>query len=486
MPEERRALLELLVTSALLSSCGGPPQPRPSAGEPDANPARPNVVLFVADDLGWRDLGSYGNAFVETPHLDALVASGARFTDAYSNGPNCAPSRASLLTGQDTPRHGITTVAPAARGEAQHRRVLVPRTRRALREGSWTLATAFAAAGYRTASFGKWHVGAAPTEYGFERNVGGTQAGHPKSYFSPYRNPALTDGPDGEHLTARLTAEALAFLDECADEPFFLYLPWFAVHTPIQPREDLLARYRERKAGDEARFPRPAYAAMVTALDESAGAVLAKLEALGVTDETLVVFLSDNGGLGTQTEMTPLRGSKGMLYEGGVRVPLVVRWPGRVAAGRVLHEPVIGTDLAPTLLAAAGLVAPEGHVLDGASLWPLLDGASAAESTGLPPFGFAERALVWHFPAYLEGNGASGRWRTTPASAIRRGRYKLHEWLEDGSLELYDLEQDPGEARDVADDRPAVRDALLTELRAWRRERGAAGSFPANPAFEAP
>lgn len=482
MTERLRAHATFLAAVWLLvAGCDAPsvaPTDSAAARAPSVPAQPPNVVLFVADDLGWRDLASYGNDFVDTPHLDALVAAGTRFTDAYSNGPNCAPSRASLLTGQDTPRHGITTVAPATRGKTLHRRVLVPETRRALREGSWTLGAAFASAGYRTASIGKWHVGASPTDYGFEQGVGGTQAGHPKSYFSPYRNSALPDGPEGEHLTARLTAEALAFLDDAADEPFFLYLPWFAVHTPIQPREDLLARYRERKGDDDARFPRPAYAAMVTALDESAGAVLAKLDELGLAEETLVVFLSDNGGLGTQTEMKPLRGSKGMLYEGGVRVPLVVRWPGRVPAGQVRHEPVIGTDLAPTLLAAAGLAPPTGHVLDGTSLWPLLDGS--------PGGVHAERALVWHFPAYLEGNRASGRWRTTPASAIRRGRYKLHEWLEDGALELYDLEEDPGEARDLAAALPEVRDALHAELRAWRAERGADGTLPPNPAFETP
>jgi arylsulfatase A-like enzyme len=495
-----RAAAAWLLVPLLLSACGGaaarrldgsarrPPAPqappvrdaaiagraRPTLeGDDDAADPRPNVVLLVADDLGWRDLGSHGNTFHETPHLDRLAAQGARFTDAHSNGPNCAPSRASLHTGQDTPRHGITTVTPAARGEAGQRRVLVPETERALAPGAWTLARAFADAGYRCASIGKWHLGEDPRDHGFHENRAGTQKGHPRSYFSPYENPALPDGPAGEHLTARLSAEALAFLEANADGPFFLHLSWFAVHTPIQPREDLLERYTARRGGEARGLPRPGYAAMVHALDESAGAVLRRIDELGLAECTLVVFLSDNGGLGTQTSMEPLRGSKGMLYEGGIRVPLLVRWPGRVEAGLVVDEPVIATDLAPTLLAAAGLDAPEGHALDGVSLWPLLRGEA------LPP-----RDLAWHFPAYLEGSRREGGWRTTPVSVLRRGDLKLLEFLEDGRLELYDLGADLGEERDLATERPGVAEELRAALDAWREARGAARELPPDPTFD--
>lgn len=481
-----------LLALALLAACEGAPRSRPAPGRgagpegleappgratrgdaQDPGDPRPNVLLLVADDLGWRDLGSQGNTFHETPHLDRLAAQGARFTDAHSNGPNCAPSRASLHTGQDTPRHGITTVTPAARGKAGRRRVLVPETERALAPGAWTLARAFADAGYRCASIGKWHLGEDPRDHGFHENVAGTQKGHPRSYFSPYENPALPDGPEGEHLTARLTAEALAFLDANADRPFFLHLSWFAVHTPIQPREDLLERYTARRGGEARGLPRPAYAAMVHALDESAGAVLARLDELGLAERTLVVFLSDNGGLASQTSMEPLRGSKGTLYEGGIRVPLFLRWPGRIAAGLELDEPVIGTDLVPTLLAAAGLAAPEGYDLDGVSLWPLLEGGV-----------LAPRDLAWHFPAYLEGLRRDGGWRTTPVSVLRRGDLKLLEFLEDGRLELYDLGVDLGEAQDLAAERPELAVELRGALEAWREARGAAGELPPDPAHD--
>lgn len=447
-------------------------------GSQDAAPAtpevdaRPNVVLLYADDLGWRDLAAYGNDFHDTPHLDRLAAEGLRFTDGYANAPNCAPSRACLMTGQVTARHGITTVAPATRGKTEHRKLLVPRTKKALDEGTWTIARALSEAGYRCASMGKWHLSDSPTDFGFEVNVGGNRRGHPKSYFSPYKNPDLPDGPEGEHLTARLTTEALAFLEESQDGPFFLYLTYFAVHTPVQGRKDLVRKYRARKEGDE-RIPRPEYAAMVDALDQSVGAVLAKLEELELSERTLVLFSSDNGGHGRQTSMGPLRGSKGMLYEGGIRVPWIARWPGRIEAGRTGSAVILGTDLAPTLLELAGLSAPEDHPLDGTSLVPLLDGADALERD----------AVFWHFPAYLQGYAKGQRWRTTPASAVRIGRHKLHEFFEDGRLELYDLEADPGETRNLAEEQPELRDRLHGRLTAWREEVGAPVPREPNPEY---
>ena len=455
----------------LASGCGTgaeSPEPRPRGEDP-----RPNLVVMVVDDLGWPDLGVHGNRFHLTPNLDRLAAEGTRFSDAHSNGPNCAPSRASLMTGQDTPRHGITTVVPAARGKPGTRRVLVPRTERSLAEGAWTLASGLGGAGYRCAAMGKWHLGDDPLDHGFHVNFGGSRRGHPRSYFSPYRDPALPDGPEGEYLTDRLTQEAIAFLDESADRPFFLYLSWYSVHTPIQPRPDLLELYEERRGEAEGRFPRAPYAAMVHAVDESTGAVLRHLDELGLSESTLVVFLSDNGGLASQSSMAPLRGQKGMLYEGGIRVPLFLRWPGRIEAGAVVDEPVIATDLAPTLLAAAGLEAPPEHALDGTSLWPLLEGDE------LPT-----RSLAWHFPAYLEGPRSLGGFRTRPVSVLRRGPHKLLEFLEDGRLELYDLDADLGEEQDLAASRPELVAELHAELEAWRQERGVSAELPPDPSYD--
>lgn len=456
----------------LLLTLGLSDIPEIASGAEEA-PQPPNIVLFLADDLGWKDLGCYGNEFHDTPRIDELAARGLRFTSAYANGPNCAPSRASLMTGQYTPRHGITTVSPAARGKARNRRLLVPQTRRALRDEAWTIAEALGTAGYRCASFGKWHLGNSPLEQGFEVNVGGNTKGHPKSYFSPYRNPDLPDGPEGEHLTARLTDEALSFLDAVGEDPFFLYLTYFAVHTPIQGRTDLVEKYRERKGDAKGKFPKPKYAAMVEAIDESVGRVLDHLDERGLDENTIVFFFSDNGGSGGSTTMAPLRGAKGMLYEGGIREPLIATWPGRIPPGGENDEVVLGSDLFPTFCELAGVAVWDRWALDGLSLHPLLFGEGSLRRD----------AVFWHFPAYLQASGQGEPWRTTPAGAIRAGRYKLIEFFEDGALELYDLEEDLGEERNLAASLPEKRDELHTRLETWRNEVGAVVPTERNPSY---
>lgn len=424
---------------------------------------RPNVVLVVVDDWGWSDAGFQGSGFYETPHMDALAADGLVFRAAYSAGPNCAPSRASLMTGRVTPRHGILTVGTSKRGKARDRRLVPIPNQTVLADEEQTVAELLRAAGYRTAHLGKWHLGDDPRTQGFDRNRGGTKAGHPKSYVSPYRNPALRDGPEGEYLTDRLTDEALAFLDEqsAADRPFFLHLSHFAVHTPIQARAEDEAPYLDRApVGGQGNA---AYAGMLVAVDRSLGRLCERLTALGLADDTLVLLTSDNGGLGTVTSNAPLRGMKGMLYEGGVRVPFVAHWPGRIAPGGVSDEPIHGVDLLPTLAALAGVPAAGAEVaLDGLSLLPAFEGRPLERD-----------ALFWHFPAYLEGNRLTGRWRTTPVGAIRAGRWKLLEWFETGRFELYDLERDPGESRDLASDQPERVAELAARLASWREEVGA-------------
>jgi len=455
----------------------------------------PNFVFLLVDDLGWTDLGSFGSAFYLTPNIDALAASGMRFTQAYSASPVCSPTRASILTGRHPARLDITDwIGGSQRGEllpAEYVDHLPPE--------EVTLAEALKEVGYATGYFGKWHLGDAPylpESQGFDLNVGGSGAGQPASYFYPYKAaegrspywdvPGLEDGQEGEYLTDRLTDEALNFLDQHRGGPFLLYLAHFAVHTPIQSKAELEARYQARRDSlplpggpaeeDEHGRARtrlvqdhPAYAGMVQSVDESVGRVLDRIEALGMAENTVVIFMSDNGGLSTvagaspgPTANVPLRAGKGWLYEGGIRVPMVIRWPGRVEPGSVCEVPVLSTDFFPTMVEMAASV-PGGrpepdppHLLDGLSLVPLLTGTS----------GLSRDALFWHFPHY---HGSGNR----PSGAVRMERWKLIEWFEDGAVELYDLETDPEERHDLANTEPERAADLLERLHSWRDEVGA-------------
>jgi arylsulfatase A-like enzyme len=438
-------------------------------------------VFILADDLGWKDVGFMGSEFYETPNIDKLASQGIVFTNAYSNGPNCAPTRASLLSGQYSPRHGVYTVGSAERGQAKHRKLIPTKNRTTLDAGIVTLAEALKPAGYVSASMGKWHMGndpeLGPVGQGFDLNVGGWEAGHPKSYFSPYRNPKLEDGPKGEHLTDRLTEEALGFIEMNRDRPFFLYLPYYAVHTPLQAKKKLIAKYK-RKAPSQGQG-NATYAAMVESLDAGVGRIMGKLDELGLAENTLVVFSSDNGGVRTITSMEPLRGGKGMLYEGGIRVPLIVRWLAVVKPGRRCAEPVISIDFYPTLLEVTEAAKPPGQILDGQSIVPVLTGSDTLPS----------RALYWHFPAYLQGKAPGARdeyFRTRPAGAVRQGHWKLIEYFEDGKLELYDLRNDIGEAHNLADERLEKLAELHELLVAWRRALGAPVPRQRNPRYEGP
>jgi arylsulfatase A-like enzyme len=443
----------------------------------------PNIVFIYVDDLGWRDLGVQGSRYYETPNIDRLASQGMRFTQAYANAPNCAPSRAAVMSGRYAPRTGIYTVNSAARGKSEDRRLIPVENETTLDLDVVTLAEALSEAGYLSAHFGKWHLGGdghSPTDQGFASNVGGDHNGSPPGYFFPYERaglalPGLEEGEHGEYLTDRLVDESVTFLEQAAGgAPFFLYLSHFSVHTPIQGRPDLIARYEGKAPADGQ--GNPAYAAMVSAVDEGVGRVLEALDRLDLADNTVVIFTGDNGGHGPVTSMAPLRGAKGMLYEGGIREPLIVKWPGRVEAGAVEDTPVIGLDFYPTLLELSGLDDAD-RSLDGVSLLPLLQGSTS------PP----ERDLFWHFPAYLQATSAvSGPWRTTPVSVIRRGRYKLLHFFEEERRELYDLETDLSEVTDLADALPDVADELHAALEAWWAETGAFIPTERNPEYVLP
>ncbi len=446
---------------------------------------RPNVVFFLVDDLGQRDLGCYGSEFYETRNLDRLATEGARFTNAYAACPVCSPTRASLMTGQWPQRLGITDYIGAPLTPDQWKRntksLPAPYSDRLPLEAP-TLAKAMKAAGYATFFAGKWHLGPQgywPENQGFDINRGGTDKGGPyggNKYFSPYDNPRLTDGPDGEHLPDRLASETNAFIEANKDRPFFAYFSFYSVHTPLMARKDLQKKYEEKrsKLAVTERWDREferevrtvqshaVYAAMVEAMDLAVGKVLAKLDELHLRDNTLVIFTSDNGGLSTSegwpTSNVPLRAGKGWMYEGGIREPLIVRWPAVIKRGTIIETPISSPDFFPTLLEVSGSKPNVGQVLDGMSLVPVLHGGS------LP-----ERALFWHYPHYGNQGGA-------PGAAIRKGPWKLIEWLEDQRVELFNVDGDLGEKFDVSNEHPELTKMLREELHAWQKQ--VAAKFP--------
>ncbi len=444
--------------------------------------ARPNFVFILADDLGYTDLACYGSRYYETPAIDRMAAQGMRFTAGYTAGPNCQPTRAALMSGQYGPRTGVYTVGNINRFNWRTRPLRPVDNVVALSPETITLAEALRAAGYSTGLFGKWHLGedAAhhPLAQGFEEAI--VSAGR---HFDFQTNPRV-DYPPGTYLADFLTDKAVDFIRRHRDKPFFLCLHHFAVHSPHQAKSNLVARFRTKTpAGGH---NSPVYAAMIASVDESVGRVLATLDQLGLSSNTLVIFTSDNGGVGgyeregiqggSITDNAPLRGGKGMLYEGGIRVPYIFRWPGRVAAGRTCDEPIHSVDLYPTLLELAGAKAPASQPLDGSSYAGLLLGGGEAATPRKP--------LYWHFPGYLGAGG--GTWRTTPVGVIRSGDWKLIEFFEDGHLELYNLRQDIGERHNVAFEHKERAVALHQQLLQWRKQIGAPMPTPNVESGDAP
>jgi len=456
--------------------------PAVAAGAAGKEPARTNVVLILIDDLGWTDVGCYGSRYYETPNIDRLASDGMRFTNGYAACNVCSPTRAAIMTGKYPARLLLTQWLPSGRWSP---------TKNRLREGRYvsnlpleevTIAEALREAGYRTGFIGKWHLGTEtyyyPEHQGFDVNVAGRDYGAPGSYFYPFkgtwkipttglalRKDSPLPGKEGDYLVDRLAEEAETFIRENADKPFFLMLAHYAVHTPLQGKPDKVARYE--KVPKDRRQGKPAYAAMVESVDDSVGRVMRTLRDLGLEDRTLVIFTSDNGGNARVTDNAPLRAGKGTNYEGGLRVPVVVKWPGRTRPGSISDEPVISTDFYPTILAATGQdPRPHQHV-DGKSLVPVLTGAG----------GLDRDTLCWHYPHYNQHP------QSFPSSVIRAGDWKLMENLETGQVALYNLADDVGERHNLADRESTKAAELLGRLKAWRDAVGADPMRP-NPEYE--
>lgn len=441
-----------------------------------------NIVYINADDLGWTDLGVQGSTYYETPHLDKLAASGARFTNGYAAASNCAPSRACAMSGQWPQRHGIYTVSPSDRGESQDRKLIpIPNTK-SLADEVFTIPELLKEAGYYTAHVGKWHLTADPRDQGFDLNIAGFHGGLPAKggYHSPYHYANIVNQEEGEYLTDRLADEAAAIIKKQKDKPFFLSFTPYTVHTPIEGRADLVEKF-SKKEGDE-RHNHPEYAAMVASLDLAVGRIVEALTEEGLLENTFIVFTSDNGGHSRYTSNAPLRSGKGSYYEGGIREPFFFAWPGRIESGLVLDTPITNLDLFPTFAAIAEAQIPPEKVIDGQNLLPLL-----TENTPLP-----SRDLFWHFPIYLEAyleNDQETRdpiFRTRPGSVIRSGNWKLHHYFEDDGIELYDLANDPSEQANLAEKHPEKVARLRRHLSTWLEETNAPLPTEPNPEYQSP
>ena len=472
----------------------------PSTSAVAAKPSKPNIVFILVDDLGWADIACFGSKFYETPNIDVLAKSGVKMTSAYAACPVCSPTRGSIMTGKYPARTQTTDYF----GGNRRAKLLPAPYKHYLPLEEVTIAEALKEHGYRTFFAGKWHLGGEgyfPEQQGFDINKGGGRNGAPyKSYgnrgldkdpnlpggyFSLYANPHLEDGPKGEYLTDRLTDEAVTFIEANKDDPFFVYLSFYSVHNPLQAKPEYIKKFKDKLAKmpkpkgpefipehkNKARQiqQNPVYAAMIYSVDENVGKLMKKLDELGLTDDTVVVFTSDNGGLSTSeghnTANLPLRGGKGWLYEGGVRVPTIVRFPGVTKAGSVCDVPVTSTDFYPTFLDIAGLPAKPKQHADGVSIVAALKGGK-----------LARKAIYWHYPHY--GN-QGGR----PGSSVRAGDYKLIEFFEDDSVELYNLRDDIGEKKDLSASMPEKVAELRKTLHSWRAKVDAKMMKP-NPAYK--
>lgn len=425
-----------------------------------------NVVFFLVDDMGYADIGPYGNTYHKTPNLDQLAADGMLFTNAYAAAPNCSPTRASILTGQWPARTGITQYLPG--NVLPHAKLKQPALPKGLPLDATVIAEPLNAAGYATASIGKWHLGGGrygPEARGFDVAFAGGHWNAHERMFAPHEYVEVPDAEDGEYLTDRLTEEALSFIDNNKDQPFFLYLPYYAIHSPIEAKQNLIDGYAHLE--DESGRHNATYAAMVEGVDQSVGRVLSQIEQLDLAEQTVVIFFSDNGGVPSRAFNGPFRSGKGFLWEGGIREPLIVKWPGKVEAATQSTVPVTSVDFYPTILEIAGVKETGDHDVDGLSLVPLLEGKED----------WSRDAIYWHYPHYSNAGA-------TPTAAIRQGNWKLMKFFEDGHVELYNLADDPGETVDMSSTEKERAQGMADKLAAWRRDVGALPALE-NPQYDA-
>lgn len=422
---------------------------------------QPNFLVFLVDDLGWNDVSCYNNSFFETPAIDKLAASGVRFTNAYSACTVSSPSRAALMTGKYPARLHLTDwIAGHPFPEAKLR---VPNWKMFLDPAELTIAEILKERNYKTACIGKWHLGEDtiywPEFNGFDINIGGCSKGQPGSYFSPYKTARISDGPEGEYLTDRLTEEALKFIRDNKTRPFFLYMPHYAVHTPLQAKKEMIEKYKSKGSKQF----NPTYGAMVESMDQSMAKLIDELTAQGLMENTFIIFLSDNGGLKPRaTDNSPLRDGKGTAYEGGTRTPMIIAGPG-IKKGITCDVPVITMDVFSTIIDLANLQ-KSSFSNDGVSLLPLLKGKT-----------ISERPLFWHYPHY-HNQGA------TPYSAVRKGAWKFYHFYEDGHNELYNLNTDISEQNNLLGSNASKAAELNALLLDWLKNTNAQFADP-NPDY---
>jgi len=437
-----------------------------------------NFILILIDDLGWMDTGCYGSKFYETPNIDRLAAEGMCFTDGYAACAVCSPTRAAVMTGRYPARLGVTDwirarfqggEIPANKKKpteyvgGKNTKLLCPPNALWMELEEITIAEALKSAGYTTCHIGKWHLGADdwyPDKQGFDYNIGGCDFGQPPSYFDPYFRkgqgyiPTLKPRHQGEYLTDREADEAVRFIRRYKEKPFFLYLAHYAVHTPIQAKEELIEKYRKKSLQGQ---KNPEYAAMIESVDDAVGRILAVLDELDLAERTVIIFTSDNGGLSNVTNNAPLRAGKGYPYEGGIREPLIIRWPKIIKPGMVSHEPVTSVDYFPTICELAGVPLPSDRVIDGVSLVEHL------KSNATKPL--SREAIFWHFPHY--------RGDVVPYSIIRAGNWKLIKRYEGKTFELFNLQQDLSEQNDLSQKMPEKVKELDAKLSNWLKATGA-------------
>lgn len=445
---------------------------------------RPNIIFILADDLGWKDVGFAGGEFFETPHIDRLAGQGLSFTAGYSGGPNCAPTRACLMSGTYSPRHQIYTPGGRSKGNPAYMRLLVPAVSRKDQALKTRAASMFRitneldpdfvcipevleSAGYTSARLGKWHLGA--DTQGFDLSSSDGKRGPEGSFYG------------NVDVAEQLTDRALQFIEENREGPFFLYLAHWDVHVPHRARESIVNKYKAKlnqlPADQRKRF-NPVYAAMIEAVDTSVGRVTAKVDELGIAENTLLIFTSDNGGLPGVSQLDPLRGQKGSLFEAGIRVPMCARWTGRIDANSTCDTPVTSVDFLPTLAALAGATLPTEHPIDGTDISPLLNGET-----------IEERGIFWHFPLYLQGKGLTisvpgnktYSWRGFPSTAMRAGKWKAIHFFETQTVAIYDLERDPGELNDLSSQHPKIAERLSQQIFAWQKSTRAPIPSEPNP-----